>query len=216
MEESMKSSQIVNSWKRYIETNLLPVVNNNLSGGRFLEGNIYSKHKETSHYENLNPKIHNIINLVTEVEPVAILEIGFNAGFSTLLMKMVNPAVNMTCIDINEHNYVVPCHERISKDYPGIELITERSGDVLSRLIAQNKTYDIIHIDGDHRTLGASQDLDSCLRLCNKTVIIFDDTNLSNLNSLCNRYVSEGKMKDYDMPGFVQCVDKSHRFFSVD
>jgi hypothetical protein len=46
--------------------------------------------------------------------------------------------------------------------------------------------FDVIHIDGDHNVKQVEQDLNFCLSLCSsKSVIIIDDTNLQNINELC-------------------------------
>ena len=201
-------------WLRYIEGKLLPIVADSLDGKGFLEGNIYSGHKQIGGCDALLPKQKNIINLVEAVQPNSILEIGFNAGFSALLMKMSAPEASITCIDVNQHRYVIPCYKQVATDYPGVDLYAESSLAVLPRLAIQRKTYDIIHIDGDHRAYGARRDLDHCLDLCHdKTVIIFDDTNLSHLNQLCESYISRGKMRNYLMDSFIPCIDKKHRFF---
>ena len=45
--------------------------------------------------------------------------------------------------------------------------------------------FDVIHIDGDHRTEGAAKDLEYCLKLSTKgSIIFFDDTNLKHLYDL--------------------------------
>lgn len=197
-------------WSDYIETKLLPLINVNL------EGNIYSRHNTKERYFNLEPKIYNILSLMDIVRPKSVLEIGFNAGFSSLLMKMSGVKFDMECIDINHHEYVVPCFNTIQSDYSDMEIILQPSSLALKRLIQQEKTFDIIHIDGDHSLEGAQSDLDQCLELAHEsTVIIFDDTNLSHLARLCQSYVKQKKLEPYRMDNFIPCKEYKHEFFKV-
>lgn len=48
-----------------------------------------------------------------------ILEIGFNAGYSCLLMLLANPECHITLVDLNYHRYVVPCFEYLNAQFPG-------------------------------------------------------------------------------------------------
>jgi hypothetical protein len=213
-ENMLNQNKLCNLWEHYIEQKLLPLINVKL------EGNIYSKHHSKEQYSNLQPKRYNIINLIHYLNPKKILEIGFNAGFSSLLMSMtdLNKDLNkeITCIDINQHSYVIPCFEQIKTDYPNIKLITETSLIALPKLINNNETYDIIHIDGDHRIEGATQDFELCLKLShNKTIIIFDDTNLPHLNDLCNTFIENNKIEEFFLPNFIKCNEYAHRFFTV-
>lgn len=202
--------QIYQEWSDYIEKNLLPLIKVKL------EGNIYSKHHSIEKALVLVPKVYNIISLLEERKPTSILEIGFNAGFSSLLMKMTGLSFDLTCIDINYHEYVVPCFNKISSDYNKINILLKPSQIALQDLIKEQKTYDIIHIDGDHSLQGARSDLDLCLQLAHEnTILIFDDTNIPHLYDLCQNYVKERKLKPYNMKNFIVCTQYKHDFFIV-
>lgn len=206
---------LTNNWKNYIETHLIKIIKKlNVK----LEGNIYSRHNTfESADNNLSNKRWNIYNVLKKNQPKTILEIGFNAGFSCLFMKMVLPDVNITCVDLNEHKYVEPCFDKLNSDFNGLSLIPGSSYDVgLPRLIKENKKFDFIHIDGDHRIEGARKDMELCLKLCHKdTIILFDDTNLPHLDKLCTEYVKQQKLKDYKFNTYLNNQHYKHRFFQV-
>ena len=112
-----EKNTIINEWKKYIDTNLIPII------GNHPEGNIYTSHKKNTQEDLMIPKQKNIVSIITILKPKKILEIGFNAGFSTLLMKMTYPEATINCVDINYHNYVIPCFNRITNDYNNISII---------------------------------------------------------------------------------------------
>ena len=210
--ENFKEQMIIcDNWINYIENKLLPIINVKL------EGNIYSKNNTNLKYNNLESKRYNIINLIKKHNPKNVLEIGFNSGFSSLLMKMTDENINLTCIDINEHEYVIPCFNTITSDYKdNMMIILKPSQTALQELILQNIKYDLIHIDGDHSLSGARKDLELCLKLSHSnTVIIFDDTNLKHLNDLCENFINNGYLTNYEIPNFLNCIEYKHRFFNA-
>ena len=201
-------------WKKYIRDNILPIIKRlNVK----LEGNIYSSHLTFEENNEMKDKQNNFYRLLKKINAKNVLEIGFNSGFSCLFMKMMEPTLDITCVDINLHKYVVPCFEKLKKDFDYLKLLPYSSYDVvLPELIKDKKTYDLIHIDGDHRIEGAKKDLDLCLKLCHEnTIIIFDDTNLKYLDDLCNSYIEKGLLINYELNGFKNEQKYKHRLLKV-
>ena len=200
---------VINIWEEYIEKNLLNLINDPL------EGNFYSSHLMKIKNSEMIPKQENILSFIESFKPKNILEIGFNAGFSTLLMKIIDPEIKMTCIDINSHPYVIPCYDQICKDYKNIKLILQNSTIALPELIEMKLKFDAIHIDGSHAEKQVEKDFNFCLNLCNsKSVIIIDDTNLKNINELCEKYINEKVLKEHVFSK-VECKKYKHRFLEV-
>lgn len=94
-----------------------------------------------------------------------ICEIGFNAGFSSLLLLLARKNIkstNLLIFDIGEHKYVKPCLEYIKNNFENnnndiktsINYIEGNSITTVPNFINNNSsligTFDLIHIDGGH------------------------------------------------------------------
>lgn len=194
-------NSIIQKWTDYIETKLMPLIR--LENNDSLEGNMYSQHNQTKASNLLMQKQKNIVELFTASvlfpENLSVLEIGFNAGFSSLLIMMCNPEINLTAIDINNHKYTSLCYGQIKEDYPNINILYGSSTKLLPELHKQSKTYDIIHIDGGHTKDIAEQDIQNSINLCKpKSLIIVDDTNMAHIDKLVDDLLVKTK-KAYDM-----------------
>lgn len=80
-----------------------------------------------------------------------ILEIGFNAGHSALLLLMFNPLSELLCFDIGSHSYSKKCFSYLETAFPNrIRLIWGDSKTTLPKYICNNpkQQYDFVHIDG--------------------------------------------------------------------
>ncbi len=181
----------INKTKLFIDDHLLPIIHN---CGELLEGNIFMLH-QTSIYTNvfLN-KAKNISNLVLNKNIKNVMEIGFNSGFSTLLMLLTNPNMQITCFDLGEHKYTMPCYEKLKETFG--ERISIIIGDSTQTLKNVNDIYDLIHIDGGHSTEVANSDIINSYRLSKTgTILIMDDYNFPNLHNLWDSYIVKYNLK---------------------
>ena len=165
--------------------------------GETLEGNIFTVcGLEFTHL--FVDKCKNISNLVLNKNIKKVMEIGFNSGFSTLLMLLTNPKMQITCFDIGEHKYTLPCYAKLKETFGDrIRIII---GDSTKTLPEVNEIYDLIHIDGGHSTEVANSDIENSFRLSKQgTILIMDDYDFHNLRETWDSYVSKYDLKKLDI-----------------
>ena len=191
----------INKTKAYIDTNLLQIIRN---CGEQHEGNIFMLHHTTNYTNVFLNKTKNISNLVLNKNIKSVMKIGFNSGFSTLLMLISNPNICISCFDLGEHRYTIPCYERLKETFG--DRINITIGDSTKTLQNVNGNYDLIHIDGGHSTEVATCDIVNSYRLSKKgTILIMDDYDFPNLHNLWDSYINAYNLKAlninlYDSP----------------
>jgi hypothetical protein len=184
--------------KKYIDTHLLPIIKN---CGEPLEGNIFMTHHTTNYTDLFINKSKNISNVVLHAHIHHVMEIGFNAGFSTLLMLLSNPSIYITCFDLGEHKYTLPCYEKLKETFG--DRISLVIGDSRLSLHNVNEVYDIIHIDGGHSTDVATSDIKHSYRLSKQgTLLIMDDYDFTNLHSLWDFHVNLYRLKPIQITSY--------------
>lgn len=192
----------IETTKEYINQFLLPIIND---CGELLEGNIFMLHNTTDYTDLYLNKTKNISNLVLNKNIKSIMEIGFNSGFSTLLMLFSNPNIKIKCFDLGEHKYTLPCYEKIKETFG--ERINLIIGDSTKTLQNINETFDLIHIDGGHSTEVAESDIINSYRLSEKgTILIMDDYDFGHLHNLWNEYIEKYDLKKLN----IFCYDTPH------
>lgn len=186
---------ILEQWKNIIETEMTSIIE---STNEPVEGSIHSV-CGIKYSDVMLPKQLNLIT-ITQIKNVNnILEIGFNSGFSALLILLSNPNIQLTCVDICSHKYTIPCFNFLKQRFGiRINLIQGSSVDVLEKLVNDNLKYDLIHIDGCHDVAIAEKDIDNSVKLSKKdTIIIFDDTNLSKLMKVWRKKCSQHNIQKF-------------------
>lgn len=181
----------INKAKQYINEHLMQIINNI---GELLEGNIFMRHHTTNYTDTFLNKTKNISNLVLNKNIKNVMEIGFNSGFSTLLMLISNPNIKITCFDLGEHKYTLPCYEKLKETFG--DRISIIIGDSTKTLNNNNSVYDLVHIDGGHSTQVATSDIIHSYRMSKHgTILIMDDYNLDNLHKLWDMYIVKYNLK---------------------
>jgi predicted O-methyltransferase YrrM len=181
--------------KNYINNNLLPIINDTNEN---LEGNIFMTHNTKEYTNTYINKAKNISNLVLNKNIKNVMEIGFNAGFSTLLMLISNPNINITCFDLGEYSYTLPCYQKLKESFG--DRINIIIGDSTQTLQTISNTFDLIHIDGGHTINIAASDIIQSYRLSNKrTILIMDDYDFYNLHGLWDFYVEQFNLKNLNI-----------------
>jgi predicted O-methyltransferase YrrM len=185
----------INNAKLYINEYLLPIIN---KSGELLEGNIFMFHHTTNYTDIFLNKSKNISNLVLNKNIKNVMEIGFNSGFSTLLMLVSNPTMHITCFDLGEHTYTMHCYEKLKETFG--DRINIIIGDSTQTLQNISDVYDLIHIDGGHSTEVANSDIINSYRLSKQgTILIMDDYDFPNLRELWDSYIVKYNLKPLDI-----------------
>jgi hypothetical protein len=193
--EHVKNNMCITKAKDYVNNYLIPII---VNSKELLEGNIFTYHHTLTYNDQYSDKAKNICSVVLNNSIKKVLEIGFNSGFSALLMLLSNPNIILTCCDIGEYKYVLPCYEKLKETFGDrINIIIGNSVETLKNI---DETYDLIHIDGGHSTDVAENDIINSYRLSrNGTIIIMNDYNFANLHPLWDKYCNDYNLKNLDI-----------------
>ena len=187
--------KIINDTKEYITNFLLPIIN---EYDEELEGNLFMCQGERTFTDIFIDKIKNICEIIITHKPKTILEIGFNSGFSALLILFSNSELNLTCVDWCKHEYTKPCYMKIKETFG--ERITLISGSSIDVLPTLNNKYNLIHIDGSHHFTDVINDINNSYKLSEHgTIIIFDDYNFTILHIIWNIFIQLYKLENLNM-----------------
>jgi len=165
-----------------------------------VEGNLLYNHPLCSVDDPFNEaffeKRHNLYQLSKDKK--SIMEIGFNAGHSTLMMLIANPTASYALFDLNYHPYTDPCFQLLKQTFPTMHIEYGDSSTTVPQFISSNPDakYDLIHVDGSHELIFAEKDYENSKRLSTKnTIILFDDTTPGNhLDNFLREKVFQGEI----------------------
>lgn len=201
MEHEEEYSKICDDLKELIEET-----------GKLLEGNCVYRHLSFDQWDVLLNKRINYQKAVKEKK--FICEIGFNAGHSVLAMILVNSNAHYVLFDLGTHAYARPCFEYLKKIFP--QTIMEIFwGDSRETLPAYNKKYpevvfDLVHIDGGHRSEVYTIDWKNSLDVTSSgSLIIFDDTDNAKINVFIDNEIEKGII--IEATGFLKTFGYEHR-----
>jgi hypothetical protein len=173
------------------------------SVGETVEGNLICDiHPRNWTIEHNITKIKNLQYLCKNKKKI--IEIGVNACHSLLLMLLINPDAEYLLFDLNLHKYTNPAIEYIKKEFPNtkINILYGNSVETINKYIVDNpnqiNSYDLIHLDGGHTEDIFSEDYNNSKKLIiDNGVIIFDDSNLSDINNFICRMIDEKEIAEY-------------------
>ena len=114
------------------------------------------------------------------------------------MILLTNPNIHISCFDLGEHKYTLPCYEKLKKTFG--ERINITLGDSTKTLINATTTYDLIHIDRGHSIEVANSDIINSYRLSKKGTIIFmDGYDFPNLHNIWDSYIIKYNLKKLDI-----------------
>ena len=128
-----------------------------------------------------------------------ILEIGFNAGHSSLLFLLANDTSKLTVFDINIHKYTRPCLEYLQSLFPGrIEFF---AGDSMKTVPEYHTAhpdarFDLIHVDGSHEREYVLGDMENVRKMSTlDTIVVLDDDNDATIREINQMYEDKGRIR---------------------
>jgi len=150
------------------------------------EGDCFWYHGSTVEDNDFIFKQYNLYYLGSKSQNI--VEIGFNAGHSALLLLLGNNTSKITIFDICMHDYTLECFDYLNTVFPNrLELIVGNSLETVPEYYLKNKDkkFDLIHLDGFHEPNHVKKDFMNIKKM-GSNIIILDDDNLPYLNTLHN------------------------------
>ena len=125
-----------------------------------------------------------------------VLEIGFNSGFSSLLMLIANPNLKIVSVDAGYHSYTPACGRYLEKEFGDrFRLVMGDSRELLPILLHNDHDFDGYHIDGGHQEGVAESDLCSIINVAKDgSTICFDDADFPQLRRILTLYLLKGSV----------------------
>lgn len=182
-----------------------------------VEGNVCYSHpfKRGSRLdEDSHPKRVNLWKLATHRNHI--MEIGFNAGHSTLIMLLANRDALLTMFDLEMHPYTRSCFELLQNFFPHMRAHYGDSTKTVANFVKDNPNakFDLIHIDGSHTFEVLEKDYQHAKLLSHSdTVVIIDDT-LGPLGKYIQRKAEIGEIAFVDRSALRLMETLHHEIFT--
>lgn len=192
---------------------LLEIIKSNHEEGSpcFLEGNSFYHHLSYERCMERSNIRYNFWKLAKMGKNC--LEVGFNAGHSSMLLFNSNPSIKVKAYDLCEHKYTIPCYEYLSSKYD-LTLVPGNSLETTFGLDPKEK-FDIIHIDGCHSREIAFKDIINCRPASHKdTLVVIDDTDFSQIIEIIGFMISCNALKEIDYESMGLLSQTTHRIFN--
>jgi hypothetical protein len=174
-----------------------------------LEGNCFYHGKtKLTDWRFLYKRV-NYANVMRDFEVKRMLEIGFNAGHSSIVfLEAMRRDGEYISFDLGEHPYSRPCFDYLQTQYPQRkEYIMGDSRKTLPEFLFTHPEYvesfDCVHIDGGHSEDVFVSDIQYahvCLK--SKGILILDDTQLPEISQRIPILLSNGYSFVNQIPTF--------------
>jgi hypothetical protein len=167
--------------------------------GEPLEGNCVYEHQTLNPMDCLLNKRLNYEHLSKKSN--SICEIGFNAGHSLLSMILSNPNAKYVSFDLGIHLYSKPCFNLLKNKFRDtqLDIFWGDSRVTIPDFITKNSNtkFDLIHIDGSHKSEIYKEDWKNSLKLSHPgTIIIFDDSDNPKISLFIDEQILGGEVTE--------------------
>jgi predicted O-methyltransferase YrrM len=182
-----------------------------------VEGNLFgSHHSDPATY----PQPGNLLKrrgvALFAVTRKRILEVGFNAGHSALLMLTVNKELIYTGVDICMNPYVMECYNYLKSQFGDrLNLMCGDSRKLVPALLETNNRYDGYIIDGGHNLSIAFDDMENVIAGArNGSILCIDDAGSPNVRVPINYHMLTGDITNIvDAKGYLSA--NNSMFFKI-
>jgi hypothetical protein len=151
----------------------------------------------------------NYASIIRDFQVKRMLEIGFNAGHSSVVFLEAMPKDGeYISVDLGEHPYSRPCFEYLQTQYPQLkEYIVGDSRKTLPEFLTTHpenvESFDCIHVDGGHSVEVVLSDIQYSHSLLKpKGILIVDDTQIPEILQTIPLLLQTGYTFIHQIPTF--------------
>lgn len=132
---------------------------------------------QIAHHSLIKPKYGRMLyHIAKHYQCKNILELGTSLGISSAYLALSNPNHWVTTIEGCKNTADLASETFKNLSLNNLNLLVGRFDDVLPRLLKNNQTYDLVYIDGNHRSEAMQHYFTLLLpHLSEKSMVVFDD-----------------------------------------